>query len=249
MSRSPLFYPLNRGADADAGGAADLQTDVMRFMAILSLCLVAIFALVQSIPMTPVTPAPTPAVSAPAPTERQPVEKESPPPPSEITLTRPTPAKAATQEKTIVVQRPQARPAPQSSPEVASQIPAAESPPVEKGFSLRFETDLALTRLVEQNAVGLYVITAGKSVRMSIDNNEMSFWPASTPGQFHEMDEATVPEQVTAVYRRNHGNQTDDSKWGVTLPSGMSQQLNRYLAEHEGGSLIIDAAGDLRLEQ
>ena len=46
MSRSPLAYPLNRAADADVGGAADLQTDVMRFMAILALCLVAIFALV-----------------------------------------------------------------------------------------------------------------------------------------------------------------------------------------------------------
>ena len=53
MTRSPLFYPLNRGMDAEAGGIADLQTDVMRFMAILSLCLVAIFALVQSIPLLP----------------------------------------------------------------------------------------------------------------------------------------------------------------------------------------------------
>ena len=56
MSRSPLFYPLNRGMDAEAGGAADLQTDVMRFMAIISLCLVAIFALVQSIPLAPEVP-------------------------------------------------------------------------------------------------------------------------------------------------------------------------------------------------
>src|SRR5210317_40208 len=54
MTRSPLAYPLNRSADLDAGGAADLQTDIMRFMAILSLCLVAIFALVQSIPLTPI---------------------------------------------------------------------------------------------------------------------------------------------------------------------------------------------------
>ena len=60
MNRSPLFYPLNRGLDADGGGAADLQTDVMRFMAILSLCLVAIFALVQSIPLAPVEPPPAP---------------------------------------------------------------------------------------------------------------------------------------------------------------------------------------------
>jgi hypothetical protein len=247
MSRSPLFYPLNRGGDADAGGAADLQTDVMRFMAILSLCLVAIFALVQSIPMTPVTPAPTPP--EPAPAQQQPVEEKSSPLRSEIILTRPTPVKAAVEEESIVVQRPQARPAPQPPPEVSSQNPVAVSPPVEKGFSLRFETDLALTRLVEQNAVGLYVITAGKSVRMSIDNNDMSFWPASMPGQFHEMDVATVPQQVTATYRRNHGNQSAASKWGVTLPNGMSQQLNQYLAQHEGGSLIIDAAGDLRLEQ
>ena len=56
MSRSPLAYPLNRGVDGDAGGAADLQTDIMRFMAILALCLVAIFALVQSIPLVPEAP-------------------------------------------------------------------------------------------------------------------------------------------------------------------------------------------------
>ena len=60
MSRSPLAYPLNRGVDSDIGGAADLQTDVMRFMAILALCLVAIFALVQSIPLAPVEPEPEP---------------------------------------------------------------------------------------------------------------------------------------------------------------------------------------------
>ena len=58
MTRSPLAYPLNRSVDADVGGAADLQTDIMRFMAILSLCLVAIFALVQSIPLTPTEPVP-----------------------------------------------------------------------------------------------------------------------------------------------------------------------------------------------
>jgi len=40
--------------DAEAGGAADLQTDVMRFMAIISMCLVAIFAIVQTIPLAPV---------------------------------------------------------------------------------------------------------------------------------------------------------------------------------------------------
>ena len=94
MMRSPLAYPLNRGADMDAGGAADLQTDVMRFMAILSLCLVAIFALVQSMPMSPpadpvpepqtVTPTPVPATSADPVTE--PVAEKLQ---QTVTLTRP----------------------------------------------------------------------------------------------------------------------------------------------------------------
>ncbi|MCH7898310.1 MAG: hypothetical protein IIC62_03070, partial [Proteobacteria bacterium] len=50
MNHSPLAYPLTRGINGDSGGAADLQTDIMRFMAILGLCLVAIFSLVQSLP-------------------------------------------------------------------------------------------------------------------------------------------------------------------------------------------------------
>jgi hypothetical protein len=253
MSRSPLFYPLNRGADADAGGAADLQTDVMRFMAILSLCLVAIFALVQSIPMTPAKTVPVPSVTAVSQAQAaeriaEPIAESIAAPPSEIKLTRPAPAMAAVKDETIVVQRPLSRRQPQSIPEDLPPAPPAETKPAAKGFTLRFENDLALTQLVEKNAVGLYVITAGKSVRMSMDTNEMSFWPASLPGQFHEMDESTVPEQVIAAYRRNHNDPSSDGKWGVTLPGPLSQQLNQFLAASEGGSLIISSRGDLRLE-
>ena len=50
--RGPLW---NRHATAHAfgeeGGMEHLETDVMRFMAILAFCLVAIFALVQSLPL------------------------------------------------------------------------------------------------------------------------------------------------------------------------------------------------------
>ena len=42
-------FPAASGA---AGGDTDaLQTDVMRFMSIIGLCLMAVFALVQSIPV------------------------------------------------------------------------------------------------------------------------------------------------------------------------------------------------------
>ena len=159
MTRSPLAYPLNRGADMDVGGAADLQTDVMRFMAILSLCLVAIFALVQSLPVTPtVVPAPETkieAVAEPAPVpevetkiepvaEPQTVETSKP-----VTLTRPkwvpkyeprsTPIDSTTIDATPVV-------------EVTAVIEEPE------GFTLRFESDMALTRLVAASQVGVYAI-------------------------------------------------------------------------------------------
>lgn len=52
MSHLPWQVPYGRGQSA-AGGDSEieaLQTDVMRFMAILGLCLMAIFSLVQSIP-------------------------------------------------------------------------------------------------------------------------------------------------------------------------------------------------------
>src|SRR5210317_920748 len=96
---------MHRG-DTEAGGAADLQTDIMRFMAILALCLVAIFALVQSIPLVPEAPSQSPAPAAPPPIaeviepepEPKQVDAEPDPPAPEpekpLLLTRPawTPA-------------------------------------------------------------------------------------------------------------------------------------------------------------
>ncbi len=81
----PMWYSP-RYSEADT--SETLQSDVMRFMAILALCLVAIFALVQSLPLHPVEP-----VQAPQPA---PVEKVSavPQPVTVATATVPAPAPA-----------------------------------------------------------------------------------------------------------------------------------------------------------
>ena len=91
MTRSPLAYPLNRSADMDVGGAADLQTDIMRFMAILSLCLVAIFALVQSIPLTPAEPTPLEPIPSPQPVAREPAQPKPVPAPVPVATPKPEP--------------------------------------------------------------------------------------------------------------------------------------------------------------
>ncbi len=269
MTRSPLFYPLNRGMDAEAGGIADLQTDVMRFIAILALCLVAIFALVQSIPLMPTVIEP-PAVqpeapqadlsqtAAPEPAAAEPriIEQEPPPVAEEekpLVITRPAPQRVPFErappriiEETTPTQSAETSVPDEEllEPSVSEPTPPATSP----GFTLRFETDLALTRLVARNEVGLYAITAEKSLRMNVNRGEFGFWAASVPNQFHEMDETTVPDEVLSALRRAGSVKSSDVKWGVTLPTKMRQQLNGFLSEYEGGSLVIGVDGSLRRE-
>ncbi len=274
MSRSPLAYPLTRGIDGDSGGAADLQTDVMRFMAILALCLVAIFALVQSLPMAPeapplaVTAVPEAIpVAVPSPVEK-PVEVprvESPPehvvnPPENrpVSLTRPpwTPQYGPPAQ---AVKAPETRPVPPSPVTaieppppvaVASAVPetaTAASSSEQEGFTLRFESDLALTRLVASGQVGFYAIEAGRAQRMSVDNSRISFWEASTPKEFHEMETATVPQPVVDALSRS-GTDASAVSFGVTLPSRLRGQLAQLMNDHRGGSLVIGANGSLQLE-
>lgn len=259
MTRSPLFYPLNRGMDAEGGGAADLQTDVMRFMAILSLCLVAIFAMVQSIPLAPVVDAPATAeqsVELPQPRDEpsQPPETQPGSTPSRrITLVRPQAQRLPEQEKQPVLQRPvansaPARPRPEPAATVIEPVAAARAPDTsQQGFTLRFASDVALTRLVARDEVGLYAIYPDKVFRMNVNRGEMSFWPASMPEQFHEMDVATVPEPVIDALQRSNGLRARDLRWGVTIPAGTARRLEQFLREASGGTLIIDATGELRL--
>ena len=110
---------------------------------------------------------------------------------------------------------------------------------------MQFETDAALTRLVARQVIGFYAMSQDKSLRMNVDNDEISFWPSSVPGRFHEMDQSTVPDDVLAAYLR--GNQSTDTKWGVTLPADMSRALNEYLSSASGGSLIIASSGKIDL--
>jgi len=213
--------------DSEAGGIADLQTDVMRFMAILALCLVAIFALVQSIPINTVAPE-LPVAEIPTPV--------STPEPSPVPVPEPEPV-----------------PEPVPEPEEPNSVVATPAKPItpepSRGFTLQFETDLALTRLVARNEVGLYAIGLEKSLRMNVNRGRQSFWPASIPNEFHEMDAATVPEDVVLALQRSMSLQSESIKWGVTLPPQMQDQLTHLMNTAEGGALIITARGDVQLEQ
>ena len=257
MSRSPFAYPLLRNIDSDAGGAADLQTDIMRFMAILALCLMAIFALVQSIPLAPVEPA---ASISEVPQESPPVKPAKPAP--EIVRAPPvdTVSAAATKPKPerIILTRPTWQPAAEDTPPTsappATKAVAAESAaaPVEPsqeqdGFTLRFESDQALMRLVATSQVGLYALGQQRAQRMTVSASRISFWDASTPNAFHEMDKTTVPRSVVDALVRS-GTPAEAVSWGVTLPGKLRGQLDELMQGNRGGSLLIGADGRMRLE-
>ena len=269
MTRSPLFYPMHRG-DADAGGAADLQTDIMRFMAILALCLVAIFALVQSIPLIPEAPTQSPVAAAPPPLqEAEPVVEEpvaqepvvTPPPAAEepakaMVLTRPKWTSTFVPRQIALSLPVEDAPVPEENltPEKVTTPPITPSPtpvtPTDRtssGFSLRFESDHALTRLVAAGKVGLYAIGDGRAQRMTVSESRISFWDASTPNAFHEMETSTVPRPVIDALARS-GINTAGIDWGVTLPGKLREQLDALMRDHSGGALVIGLDGKLRLE-
>jgi hypothetical protein len=254
MTRSPLAYPLNRSADMDVGGAADLQTDIMRFMAILSLCLVAIFALVQSIPLTPAEPLPMEQEPAPTPVVQESAPPEPSPAPEPVATPKPKPV-----EKAVTLTRPtwQSKYTPKI-PVRAEPVPVVEQPaqpttappaePEKDGFTLRFASDAALTRAVAAHHVGLYALGADQARRMTVSESRISFWDASTPNSFHEMEASTVPAAVIEALVRT-GAATEGVSWGVTLPGKMKAQLDSLMQDHAGGSLIIGAVGDVRWEE
>lgn len=267
MTRSPLVYPLNRSADMDAGGAADLQTDIMRFMAILSLCLVAIFALVQSIPLNPVEPIPpVETVEQPAAVdavieEPQPAAKQPDTPPEtaaaqkrndpDITLTRPKWVPKYTTQDTAPVTVAQEQIDPITAPAATNTEPDAPAAQTVEdktnGFSLRFESDAALTRLVASNRIGVYAIAAGRAQRMAVSDSRISFWDASTPNTYHEMETMTVPSAVIKALARS-GTDTSAVHWGVTLPGQLKSKLDELMLAHDNGALVIVASGDIQWE-
>ncbi len=103
-------------------------------------------------------------------------------------------------------------------------------------------------RLVASSKVGLYAIDAGRARRMTVSDSRISFWDASTPNTFHEMESATVPTPVVDALART-GSSTAAVSWGVTLPQKLRAQLDSLMAGRSGGDLVIGTDGNLRLDE
>jgi len=282
-----------------------LQSDVMRFMAILALCLVAIFALVQSLPLRPVEPvpdaAPTPLDASSQPIREpaaeepkidsppfvpEPVVQTSPEPrekipaPAPKPLPIPEPPKQAPQPQREVVAIPRSEPqvvraerpnkkprtkTAQPEPVIAEtpQLPPAPEPVApqraeapknppdfmgQEGLLLRFDSDAALLALVTKRQVSVYAWVRNAAWRLSSERGVLRFTSATAPRRFHNMTPDTVPSAVVLALHTAAATAgaADKVTWGVTLPTGISRQLEPLADKHANGTLVIHANGRVR---
>ena len=229
------------GSPSPAVTDAELQADVMRFVAILALCLVAVSSLVDGYRASarPEDDSLDTAAPVPAEIERIPESASSRPSPA-----NPMPQKTPDPppiRQTVEI----SPPVPESESEVsgAATPPAAAHAAKAPGLALRFLTDAALLRLVARGEVGVYVTSESQTFALDLSDG-IEFRESPPPAQFYAMAAETVPAVLKASYPGAQSGQ-----WGVTLPRETSRSIEAFLAADAAGELIIDAHGRVSLER
>ncbi len=246
----------------------ELQTDVMRFLAILALCLMAVFALVQGLPAPPVSADSAP----PAEPELEALRQHNQDLERAVARAR-TQAQQRIQalqqrlkerERTLSRLRrrlaqvsadltasrgalkdlraqasPKSRPKALPPPEVRPA--AAERPPERRGFNLRFADERALLRLMAGGQVRVYAREGARFWRIVPDGSGLHAQRAPAPKRYYEMTADTVPASLRATLPRRA------PLWGVVLPSDLSARIARAIRGRQGGDLVILASGEVEL--
>jgi hypothetical protein len=257
MTRLPWEHGHTHRTHEDDGGES-LNADVMRFVAILALCLVALFALVRSIPLAaPVAPASSPAPSPTVlPTAPAAAEVAMPPAPSSRGIDRPPvqsqppPGDVRAQPPTVPEAPVAPAPPPLAPPDSAQAVPIpVEAPPSQaEGYTLRFESDQALQRLIADARVRVYARPEGGRWWVTASSRVAQFRPAAAPVQVYEMAASTVPRAMLDALGRDRGFAVSGPVlWGVSLPPDIEDRIEALVDGRQGGRLVIDAGGGVTL--
>jgi type IV secretory pathway VirB10-like protein len=244
MVRPVWHFPRHSEADT----SETLQSDVMRFMAILALCLIAIFALVQSLPLRPL----------PGPEAAQPAAETPPPVPPTATV---QPSPIAVEESVTKDSEIKQTPFPAQEAREETSTPAPPQPPVEAAPAVAPKTVRpgapAPERKPESRATPAEApqeasMSAGQEglILRFVSGGVLRFAPATAPRHFYSMTPDTVPSAIAHALEDSAPTARDDSvTWGVTLPADTQLQLERLIEQHRSGALIIDTSGRVRFQQ
>ena len=231
----PSWYQMTEDAELEA-----LQTDVMRFMAILGLCLAAIFSLVQSAEQEPQAPAPASTRDT-APEFTLESRSESNFEPGSIPepgtglqpVTEPDAEKsvATSSEKDV-------------EPNPVQSLVSTPAIGEQQGFSLEFASASALLKLHNSGQLRLFAQVQGQFWTLDLAG---AFHGADAPASYYRMQSATVPVHLPILLAQATGQAI--AEWGVQLAPALVEQLQRIMRERAGGELVIQADGRVAVGQ
>jgi len=248
-------------ANASIDGES-LQADVMRFMAIIAFCLVAIMALVRDVapPGQPVAlaaekipqePQQSPELLIVEVPDIQPTRvpedrTSSKPEVIQPTSAEPTPAEPSATKpiaETLVVSSQQAPPVAAAAVPVQEAIELAPRAPVdEPGLSLRFGSDQDFLRLIAKGSVGGFLFNTEDIYQLGTD---YSFAKTSAPGELYELMPETIPLAIRASANNAVGDSADFN-WGVVMPERIARRIATLVAIERTGQLVINRYGEVQ---
>ena len=205
---------------------ANLQTDVMRFMAIVAFCLLAVLAMVRNIEEEDIEADDPGAVDLEHDKRMEVARSEM------IVKSEALPDHAQSNANPV-------EPTPELSQVAASQthevnvaqLPAKSSAP--ETLSLRFASEADFLRLIAKEKVVLYLFTESEYLKL---NSAYQFISAGAPGEVFELDTSTIPSHLRRMAPESMAN----GRWAVRLPGRVQRQIRILADMHKHGQLLIN---------
>jgi hypothetical protein len=202
-----------------------LQADVMRFMAIIAFCLIAILALVKNLdPPKPEAEVPMkPLVAESVPTPPQPVIVSF-----EADISEKSPIDTRTLEAIEHI----------DEIEISHGEMPVDTPPdvqQDRSLRLRFASDAAFLSLIAGNGIQLYGLGNSGFTGMTPDFATTRVQPS---GELYELLPGSVPRKVASIFERESAHVT----YLVALSTDTRRELNNLMQRMEtGNSQTADA--------
>jgi len=235
---------------------ASLETDVMRFMAIFAFCLMAIFALVQSTEF-----------SKPNDQREKTLINKS------LVLEDKVHEQQKVIEEQLeklkdskqVIEKLQSR-----NVELTSQLshinnnkpkfvekrhktktPISQNKPVKSKktastpakFTLSFNSDNDLMKLLKSNTVKLYATKNNISLQAKIVQRDVEYVRENLSGRYYPMSADTVPDSLV----KKLPDKFSHAQWNVALPDSMISKIQSLMTKNTSGEIVIKANADVVL--
>jgi small-conductance mechanosensitive channel len=159
-------------------------------------------------------------------------------------------AKIQQQINQLTQPKPKAKPPAQAQPKkperpIETAPPAPKTPKAaKKGFSLGFVSDADFINLLNQQRIALYLVQNKQAWQISASGQPTK---AQSPNALYQLARHTVPKSLEKRLKQRitlHPN----AIIGITLQPAMVEKIRQLMQQHEGGDLMIDGQGKVRLE-